>query len=102
MHIGLLYDDLIEDPYGSFMNELHQTRYPLLQRACDLHDEQAWEEFVGCYRPFIFYILRQQMGVDRDEFIDANHRFEIMVDGTETGKAGRSPVDRRSSSEVSW
>ncbi len=29
--------------------------HTLLQRTCDLHDEQAWEEFVGCYRPFIFY-----------------------------------------------
>ncbi|MEI6890905.1 MAG: sigma-70 family RNA polymerase sigma factor [Pontiella sp.] len=41
---------------------MHNTRYTLLQRACDLGDEQAWEEFVGHYRRFIFYILNE-MGV---------------------------------------
>ncbi|VGO11744.1 hypothetical protein PDESU_00290 [Pontiella desulfatans] len=41
------------------MGEFDQTRYTLLQRACDLHDEQAWEEFVGHYRRFIFYILNE-------------------------------------------
>ncbi|MDF7824641.1 RNA polymerase sigma factor [Pontiellaceae bacterium B12227] len=44
------------------MGSSDQTRYTLLQRACDLHDEQAWEEFVGHYRRFIFYILNE-MGV---------------------------------------
>ncbi len=61
------------------MNELHQTRYTLLQRACDLHDEQAWEEFVGCYRPFIFYILRQQMGVDLDDIEDVAQQILIAL-----------------------
>ncbi|MGJ8641728.1 MAG: RNA polymerase sigma factor [Opitutaceae bacterium] len=41
------------------MPELNQTRYTLLQRACDLHDRRAWEEFVEHYRRFIFYILNQ-------------------------------------------
>lgn len=41
------------------MEPSSQTRYTLLQRACDLHDEQAWEEFVGHYRRFIFYILNE-------------------------------------------
>ncbi len=41
------------------MNELNQTRYTLLQRACNLHDELAWEEFVDHYRRFIFYILHK-------------------------------------------
>ncbi|MDF7809164.1 sigma-70 family RNA polymerase sigma factor [Pontiellaceae bacterium B12219] len=48
------------------MTEPNQTRYTLLQRACDLHDEQAWEEFVSHYRRFIFYILRELGVADRD------------------------------------
>ncbi|MDA3924027.1 MAG: sigma-70 family RNA polymerase sigma factor [Kiritimatiellae bacterium] len=51
------------------MSEQNQTRYTLLQRACDLHDEQAWEEFVGHYRRFIFYIL-QEMGVAAGDIED--------------------------------
>ncbi|MDF7808670.1 sigma-70 family RNA polymerase sigma factor [Pontiellaceae bacterium B12219] len=43
-------------------NKLNNTRYTLLQRACDLEDEAAWEEFVEHYRKFIFYILHN-MGV---------------------------------------
>jgi RNA polymerase sigma-70 factor (ECF subfamily) len=48
------------------MTEFNQTRYTLLQRACDLHDERAWEEFVSHYRRFIFYILRELGVADRD------------------------------------
>ncbi|MDF7798622.1 sigma-70 family RNA polymerase sigma factor [Pontiellaceae bacterium B1224] len=48
------------------MDNPNQTRYTLLQRACDLHDESAWEEFVGHYRRFIFYILRELGVADRD------------------------------------
>ncbi len=44
------------------MEEYGKTRYTLLQRACDLHDEKAWEEFVGHYCRFIFYILGQMSG----------------------------------------
>ena len=51
------------------MNEHNQTRYTLLQRACDLHDEQAWEEFVGHYRRFIFYILKE-IGVAEGDIED--------------------------------
>jgi RNA polymerase sigma-70 factor (ECF subfamily) len=51
------------------MNELNQTRYTLLQRACDLHDEVAWEEFVDHYRRFIFYILHK-LGVDAGDVED--------------------------------
>jgi len=41
------------------MKEHKPTRYTLLQRACDLNDAQAWEEFVEYYRCFILYILRK-------------------------------------------
>lgn len=51
------------------MENPNQTRYTLLQRACDLHDEQAWEEFVGHYHRFIFYILRE-LGVDDRDIED--------------------------------
>lgn len=51
------------------MGEFDQTRYTLLQRACDLHDEEAWEEFVGHYRRFIFYILNE-MGVGSGDIED--------------------------------
>ena len=51
------------------MSEQNQTRYTLLQRACDLHDEQAWEELVGHYRRFIFHIL-QEMGVAAGDIED--------------------------------
>lgn len=51
------------------MGEFDKTRYTLLQRACDLNDEQAWEEFVGHYRRFIFYILNE-MGVASGDIED--------------------------------
>jgi len=51
------------------LKEQNQTRYTLLQRACSLHDEQAWEELVGRYRRFIFHIL-QEMGVEADDIED--------------------------------
>jgi len=44
------------------MEDVGKTRYSLLQRACNLRDEQAWEEFVEYYRRFIFYIL-DELGV---------------------------------------
>ena len=34
------------------------TRKSLLIRACDQEDQQAWEEFISYYKPFIFIILR--------------------------------------------
>ncbi len=51
------------------MGEFDNTRYTLLQRACDLSDERAWEEFVGHYRRFIFYILHE-MGVAAGDIED--------------------------------
>ena len=51
------------------MNEQNQTRYTLLQRACDLKDGRAWAEFVEQYRRFIFHIL-QEMGVAADDIED--------------------------------
>ena len=51
------------------MGEFDQTSYTLLQRACDLQDEKAWEEFVEHYRRFIFYIL-QELGVAAGDIED--------------------------------
>lgn len=51
------------------MGEFEQTRYTLLQRACDLHDQAAWEEFVGHYHRFIFYILHE-LGVPAGDVED--------------------------------
>lgn len=51
------------------MGEFDHTRYTLLQRACNLNDEEAWEEFVGHYRRFIFYILHE-MGVAAGDIED--------------------------------
>ena len=60
------------------MSEVNQTSYTLLQRACDLHDEVAWEEFVGHYRRFIFYILRE-LGVDPDDIEDLAQQILISL-----------------------
>ena len=60
------------------MGEFDNTRYTLLQRACDLHDEKAWEEFVGHYRRFIFYILHQ-LGVDSDDIEDLAQQILISL-----------------------
>jgi len=38
--------------------DLYLTRKTLLMRACDQKDQNAWEEFVAYYRPFIGIILR--------------------------------------------
>jgi RNA polymerase sigma-70 factor (ECF subfamily) len=64
--------------YSATMTELNQTRYTLLQRACDLHDELAWEEFVGHYHRFIFYILRE-LGVHPDDIDDLAQQILISL-----------------------
>lgn len=51
------------------MADPHQTRHTLLQRACDVGNERAWEELVQHYRRFILYILRQ-LGVGSDDLED--------------------------------
>lgn len=51
------------------MDRAEETRYTLLQRACDLNDQQAWDEFEAHYRRFILYILHQ-VGVPQDEVED--------------------------------
>lgn len=55
------------------MSEFGDTSYTLLHRACDLHDEQAWEKLVEHYRRFIFYIL-QQMGVGDADIEDVSQQ----------------------------
>ena len=60
------------------MGEFDHTRYTLLQRACDLHDERAWEELVGHYRRFIFYILNE-MGVSAHEIDDVAQQVLLLL-----------------------
>ncbi|MDF7798607.1 sigma-70 family RNA polymerase sigma factor [Pontiellaceae bacterium B1224] len=60
------------------MFEEKQTSYTLLQRACDLHDEQAWVEFSNHYRRFIYYILNQ-MGVDAADIEDISQQVLILL-----------------------
>jgi RNA polymerase sigma factor (sigma-70 family) len=58
------------------MKNQDPTRYTLLQRACNLRDEQAWEEFVSYYRRFIFYILNE-LGVAAGDIDDVAQ--QVMV-----------------------
>lgn len=51
------------------MEDPHLTKHTLLQRACDVGNQRAWEEFVQNYRRFILYILGQ-LGVARDDVED--------------------------------
>lgn len=60
------------------MGDFDHTSYTLLQRACDLGDEQAWEEFVGHYRRFIFYILNE-MGVSAGDIEDLAQQVLLML-----------------------
>lgn len=60
------------------MSEHEQTRYTLLQRACDLDDEQAWNELAEHYRRFIFYIL-QRLGVGDGDIEDAAQQVLIAL-----------------------
>ena len=60
------------------MTEHNQTSYALLQRACDLHDEEAWVEFADHYLRFIYYILNQ-MGVRAADVEDVAQQILIML-----------------------
>lgn len=60
------------------MTEHNQTSYTLLQRACDLHDEEAWVEFADHYLRFIYYILNQ-MGVATADIEDVAQQVLIML-----------------------
>jgi RNA polymerase sigma-70 factor (ECF subfamily) len=60
------------------MSEHNQTRYTLLQRACDLADEDAWEELCAHYRRFIYYILHQ-MGVVDYEVEDVAQQVLVLL-----------------------
>lgn len=60
------------------MDPLNQTRYTLLQRACDLNDEQAWAELEKHYRRFIYYILNG-MGVAADDIDDVTQQVMISL-----------------------
>ena len=60
------------------MTEHNQTSYTLLQRACDLHDEEAWVEFADHYLRFIYYILNQ-MGVRAADVEDVAQQILIML-----------------------
>ena len=58
------------------MTHPQQTRHTLLQRACNVSDERAWNEFVQHYRRFILYILRH-LGVAADDVEDLTQ--EILI-----------------------
>lgn len=60
------------------MNEHKQTRYTLLQRACDLNDAQAWEEFVEYYRHFMLYIL-SELGVAARDIEDVTQQILLAL-----------------------
>jgi RNA polymerase sigma factor (sigma-70 family) len=60
------------------MDPLNQTRYTLLQRACDLNDEQAWAELEKHYRRFIYYILNG-MGIEADDIDDVTQQIMISL-----------------------
>ena len=58
------------------MTPAQPTRHTLLQRACNVSDESAWNEFVQHYRRFILYILRH-LGVAADDVEDLTQ--EILI-----------------------
>lgn len=60
------------------MTEYKETSYTLLQRACNLHDEQAWVEFSNHYLRFIYYILHQ-IGVDASDVEDVAQQILISL-----------------------
>lgn len=60
------------------MDDSHQTRHTLLQRACDAGNERAWEEFVTHYRRFILYILRE-LGVDSNDVEDLTQQILLTL-----------------------
>ena len=56
-------------PLAITMTSTFHTRHTLLQRATNLEDEKAWDEFVQHYRHFIFCVLNQ-LGVSHDDLDD--------------------------------
>ncbi|MFD2302811.1 RNA polymerase sigma factor [Roseibacillus ishigakijimensis] len=60
------------------MRTTFQTRHTLLQRACQLDDEKAWEEFVGQYRAFIAHVLGK-LGVEREAIDDLTQQVLIAL-----------------------
>jgi len=62
--------------YIDTMSYQNQTRYTLLQRACDLDDHAAWEELFSHYRYFISYILNE-MGILAGDIDDVTQQVLI-------------------------
>ncbi|GHC42407.1 sigma-70 family RNA polymerase sigma factor [Roseibacillus persicicus] len=56
----------------------NQTRHSLLQRATDLKDEDAWEQFAQQYHRFILCVLHQ-LGVPRDDLEDLTQQVLIAL-----------------------
>jgi len=52
--VGILTGVAEEKPKQNF-----DTRYSLIERIQGGVNHRAWDEFVGAYRPFIFYLLNQ-------------------------------------------
>ena len=60
------------------MHTTKRTRHTLLRRACDPADAVAWDEFVGQYRRFIFYIL-QQVGIPQRDIEDVAQQILVTL-----------------------
>jgi len=55
LHLTLLHIQLIEVS----MDNARETSYTLIERACDLGDEEAWRRIHDHYRAFIIFILKR-------------------------------------------
>ena len=60
------------------MKEVNETSHTLLQRACNPNDQDAWAEFFGHYKRFIYYILHQ-VHVPKDEIEDVAQKILVTL-----------------------
>ena len=54
------------------MNQARNTRQTLLLKIRDQYNEEAWEEFIAFYRPYVYRVvqnLEQIQVVDREDII---------------------------------
>ena len=57
----------------------YKTRYTLIQRACNLDEEEAWQQLYDHYYGFIVYLL-QNTGVPSDAIDDVSQ--QVLIDLT--------------------
>ena len=60
------------------MSSSFHTHHSLLQRAVDLDDGKAWDQFVGQYRRFILCVLNQ-LGVPHNDLEDLSQQILIAL-----------------------